>query len=298
MRRPLRRVVSPRPAVVGGIALFLMFGLSPASGLGETALSVSPARVRATLEPGEWLPPVQVRNPGTEPLDVSVSWAWGGHDLAGGLVIETAAPAAEVGLALEPTRLRLAPAEAAPVRARLLAPVGFSGAIYPVILFSFGSTAGTHAAPRQTQLAVPVLLWVGGLAPADLRLAGVSIRPGDEPGAWVLEAVVRNEGARDALVQPQLRLYDGGGRSVREFVLQQARVLPGLARRWEVAWEPGDLPVGEYRVVAALPGAGADGAVATARFGILAGGDLAALPEPGGGGRRVATGPGGSVQAP
>lgn len=298
MRRALRRVGLPRPAAAGGIGLCLMLALSPASGLAQTALAVSPARVRATLEPGDWLPPVQVRNRGTEPLDVSVSWAWGGHDPAGGLVVDTAVPAADVGLALEPAGVRLVPGEAALVRARVLAPAGFSRALYPVILFSFGPSAHSHSAARQMQLAVPVLLWVGNPPPADLRLAGVSIAPGGEAGAWVLQAIVRNEGARDALAEPHIRIYDSRERPLREFALEQARVLPGFARRWEVAWRPGDLPLGEYRVVAVLPGAGAGGAIATARFGILAGGVLAAIPEPGGGGRRVATGPGSSAQAP
>ncbi|MGI6567749.1 MAG: hypothetical protein GX341_04650 [Firmicutes bacterium] len=249
---------SKKPAamlLLGILLVAFVMSSSACSGHPGRGLIVSPARLAATVTPGDGLPPIRVVNGGEAPLEVAVYVGRGEHRWDG-TPIYLDSPAERAWgakrIKLDKDALLLGPGEEDAVTAVVGDVTGVEGGFYPVIFFEV-KPVGDHPGPMAvSRLAVITLLQLAGSPPPDLAVASVDIqqaRPGEPVGFLPL---VTNRGKVHGTFSGYIEIAQPDGSTSVRLPVEPVTVLPGCSRQVPLWWHPQKLPVGAYRVSAHL----------------------------------------------
>ena len=216
---------------------------------------VSPARLSATVAPGDQLPPIRVLNGGEVPLEVSVYVGRGEHRWDGSPIYLDSPAERHWGascLKLDKDSLRLGPGEEDVVIATVGDLSGIEGGFYPVIFFEVTSLGESQGPTAISRLAVITLLQLANSPPADLTVAGLDIQQAGPGEAVGLFPIVTNRGKVHAAFYGYIEVTGEDGGVVTRLPVQPVTVLPGCSRRVPLWWQPERLPAGAYQVSAHL----------------------------------------------
>ncbi|NMB10941.1 MAG: hypothetical protein GX977_01505 [Firmicutes bacterium] len=252
---------TPRAMLIMSLGIMLLaFGAKAQGSDGmNRGVVVSPARLVATVETGDRLPPVRVRNATDYQMEVVVYVGRGEHRWNGSPIYFDSPPEREWGatyLKLDKTSLQLEPGEAETVIATVGDLTGVQGGLYPVIFFEISPSSRQEGAAAVSRLAVLTLLQVAGSRPSDLAVSSLDIQqasPGEAIGVF---PVITNRGKVHTSCSGYIEIAGSTGDVNTRLPVQPVTVLPGCQRQLALWWQPQELAVGTYYVNAYLSGGG------------------------------------------
>ena len=213
---------------------------------------VSPARLVASVRPGEVLSPIRVKNTTAHVVELVAYVGRGEHRWDGSPVYLDSHQERLWGarhLELDKTHLRLAPGEVESITPRVGELPDIVGGFYPVIFLEMkqGQPDGITGISR---VAIITLLQMAGssLGAEDLAVTTLSVeqaRPGEPISIFPL---VTNHGDTHGTFQGYVDITHGEKKVTTRLPVAPATVLPGLGRRTALLWQPEELPVGTYEV--------------------------------------------------
>ncbi|NMB46872.1 MAG: hypothetical protein GX998_10760 [Firmicutes bacterium] len=237
----------------------LLGGIAQSSESRNRGVLVSPARLVATVKPGEQLSPVRVKNATNSPVEIDVyvgraEHRWNGSPIYFDSPAERSWGARHLGL--DQTHLLLEPGELSTITATIGDLSDIRGGFYPVIFVEIRPPKGSVGTVAVSRLAVLTLLQVVGSKPSDLAVTTLDIdqaNPGEPIGVFPL---IMNQGEVHASFSGYIEIAHVGGDIGTRLPVQPMTVLPGCSRQLALWWHPEKLPVGTYRVNAHLSAGG------------------------------------------
>lgn len=236
-----------------GIVLFA-FSVSVSAQAGRSTnrgVLVSPARLVATVDTGDQLPPVLVKNATDSRVEITCYVGRGEHRWNGSpLYLDSPAERAWGAryLGLDKNKLELEPGESDAIVATVGDVSDIQGGLYPVIFLEITPKGKREGAMAVSRLAVLTLLQVAGSRPSDLTVTTLDIQqasPGEAIGVYPL---VTNYGDVHATFSGYIEIVDVAGEPLSRLPVQPVTVLPGCSRQLALSWQPESLPVGMYHV--------------------------------------------------
>lgn len=242
--------------LVGIMWLGLLAG-ADAQGTGniERGVLVSPARLVATVESGDRLAPLKVKNTTDSQVEIVCYVGRGEHRWNGSPIYLDSPVEREWGaryLELDKTELVLGPGESDTVTATLKDLSGVQGGLYPVIFFELQPSGKREGAVAVSRLAVLTLLQVAGSTPSDLFVSTVDIQQASCGEAIGVFPLVTNQGGVHANISGYIEIANSAGDVSTRLSVQPMTVLPGCSRQLALWWHPERLPTGTYQVNAHL----------------------------------------------
>lgn len=212
---------------------------------------VSPARLVATVDTGDRLPPVLVKNATDSRVEITCYVGRGEHRWNGSpLYLDSPAEKAWGAryLGLDKNQLQLEAGESDTIVATVRDVSDIPGGLYPVIFLEIRPKDRGEGAMAVSRLAVLTLLQVAGSRPSDLTVTTLDIQqasPGEAIGVYPL---VTNYGNVHATFSGYIEIVDTAGEPLTHLPVQPVTVLPGCSRQLALSWQPESLPVGMYHV--------------------------------------------------
>ena len=244
---------------VVALALALPVGVHAQGRYGGGGILVSPARLVATVQPRELLPPIQVKNTTQEAVEI-VAYVGRGEHRWDGSPIYLDSPEERIWgakhLELDRPHLELAPGESGSIIPRVGDLHGVVGGFYPVIFLEMKSVGQSSGISAISRLAVITLLQVAGGGSGDLTVATLNIEqahPGEAIGVFPL---VTNHGNTHATFSGYIEIAHSEENVTTQLPVAPMTVLPGLGRQLALWWQPDKLPVGTYEVKTHLASGG------------------------------------------
>lgn len=218
----------------------------------EGGILVSPARLVASVHPGEVLSPIRVKNTTAHTVELVAYVGRGEHRWDGSPVYLDSYEERQWGarhLELDKSHLRLAPDEVESITPRVGEIPDVVGGFYPVIFLEM-KQGHPHGITGVSRVAIITLLELAGsnLGEADLAVTTLGVeqaRPGEPIGVFPL---VTNYGETHGTFQGYVDITHGEKRVATRLPVAPVTVLPGLSRRLALFWQPEELPVGTYQV--------------------------------------------------
>lgn len=220
---------------------------------------VSPARVVATVDTGDQLPPILVKNTTDSRVEITCYVGRGEHRWNGSpLYLDSPSERAWGAkyLSLDKHQLQLEPGESDAIIATVQDISDIQGGLYPVIFLEIWPKGGREGALAVSRLAVLTLLQIAGSRPSDLAVTTLDIQQGSPGEAIGVYPLVTNQGNVHATFSGYIEIADTVGKPMTRLPVQPLTVLPGCSRQLALSWHPDSLPVGLYRVTAHLSAGG------------------------------------------
>ena len=240
------------------ISLIAVMGFSHAAGARSSlgGLLVSPAKITASVKPGDVLPPIRVKNTTNEHMVLTAYVGRGEHRLDGSPIYYDSPNERQWGakhLKLKETELTLAPFEQGIIQAEVAESTAAEGGVYPVIFLEMTAN-DTKTIGGISRVAVITLLEIASSKPHKAQLAVETVQIEQiAPGAPVdVYALVSNYGHTHAAVYGHIEVKHDEKDVAARLPVDAMTVLPGLSRRIKLGWHPPELPVGTYDVTAKL----------------------------------------------